>query len=174
MERDSYKKKRSRASGHVVLRDQLKPGDIGRLIYLHGTFYSKEYGYDQTFEAYVASDLAEFVNAFDQEGDRLWLAECEKDVVGSIAIVRQSKDAAQLRWFFVHPGYRGRGIGKRLLSEALRFCTEKKYKMVSLWTTSELETARHLYTSAGFQKAEEIAHPIWGKDVVEERYDLLL
>jgi ribosomal protein S18 acetylase RimI-like enzyme len=70
--------------------------------------------------------------------------------------------------------YRGRGIGKQLLLEALRFCTEKKYKAVSLWTTNELAAAHHLYTNAGFRKMEEIAHPVWGKEVVEERYELLL
>ena len=157
-----------------MLRDLLKPGDIGWLIYLHGTFYAHECGYDERFEAYVAGGLAEFVDAYDPEGDRMWLAESHRQIVGSIAIVRQSKHTAQLRWFFVHPTYRGRGIGKQLLSEALQFCKKKKYKAVSLWTTSELEIARHLYRSVGFRKAEEIAHPLWGKDVVEERYDLLL
>ena len=157
-----------------MLRDRLRPGDIGWLTYLHGTFYAQEYGYDQTFEAYVAEGLAEFVEKFNQKTDRLWLVERDEAVVGSIAIVGQPKRTAQLRWFFVHPKYRGRGIGKQLLSEALRFCREKKYKAVSLWTTSELETARYLYTSAGFRKTEEIAHTIWGKDVVEERYELRL
>ena len=152
----------------------MKPGDIGWLIYLHGTFYAQECGFDATFESYVAGGLAEFVDAFDPGGDRLWLAEHKGQIVGSVAIVRQSKHSAQLRWFFVHPSYRGRGVGRRLLSAALRFCRDKKYKAVSLWTTSKLDVARHLYTDAGFRKREEIAHPVWGKDVVEERYELLL
>lgn len=174
MERTSHKSKCVHASDHVVLRDQCKPGDIGWIIHLHGTSYAHEYGYDETFEAYVASGLAKFLERFDSGYDRLWLAESDGQIVGSIAIVRHSKHTAQLRWFFVHPSYRGRGIGKQLLSEALRFCREKKYRAVSLWTTSELETARHLYIGAGFRKREEIVHPIWGKDVVEERYELLL
>jgi GNAT superfamily N-acetyltransferase len=174
MERDSDTNEKALTSDHGLIRCHLKPGDIGRLIYLHGTFYAQEYGYDQTFEAYVADGLAEFVEAFDPGSDRLWLAERDGQIVGSIAIVRQSKHTAQLRWFFVHPAYRGRGIGKQLLLEALRFCTEKKYKAVSLWTTNELAAAHHLYTNAGFRKMEEIAHPVWGKEVVEERYELLL
>ncbi len=174
MERKSGKKKRSPASDHIMLRDVLKPGDIGWLIYLHGTFYAHECGFDETFEAYVAGGLAEFVDAYDPVGDRMWLAERHRQIVGSIAVVRQSKRTAQLRWFFVHPSFHRHGIGTQLLKEALRFCREKQYKAVSLWTTSELENARTLYTAAGFRKVEEVAHPIWGKNLVEERYEFVL
>jgi len=65
-------------------------------------------------------------------------------------------------------------LKRQLLSRALAFCKEKKYSTVSLWTTSDLGVARHLYTQAGFKKTEENVHEIWGKAVVEERYDLQL
>jgi N-acetylglutamate synthase-like GNAT family acetyltransferase len=156
------------------IRHHIRPGDIGYLVYLHGIIYSKEYGYDQTFEAYVASGLAEFVKSFSPDEDRIWLAEINGRIIGSIAIVGRSKVDAQLRWFLVHPDYRGFGIGKELLKDALQFCREHEYKTVFLWTTSELMQACHLYTQFGFNKAEEKTHEIWGKRVTEERYDLYL
>ena len=156
------------------IRHHIKPGDIGYLTYLHGILYSKEYGYDHTFEAYVASGLAEFVQSFNTDEDRIWLAETNGQIIGSIAIVRQSKADAQLRWFLVHPEYRGLGIGKELLKDALQFCKRHKYKNVFLWTTSELIEAGHLYTCFGFSKTVEKKHEIWGKKVTEERYDLHL
>jgi len=156
------------------IRHHIKPGDIGYLIYLHGILYAKEYGYDQTFEAYVASGLAEFVHSFSSDKDRIWLAETNSRIIGSIAIVAHSKMDAQLRWFLVHPDYRELGIGKELLNAALQFCKECKYKTIFLWTTSELMEASHLYTSFGFNKTEEKTHEIWGKKVTEERYDLHL
>ena len=57
------------------IRHRIKHGDIGYLTYLHGILYAKEYGYDQTFEAYVAIGLAEFVQSFNPSKDRIWLAE---------------------------------------------------------------------------------------------------
>lgn len=156
------------------LRRYTKPGDIGYLTHLHGIVYAKEYGYDQTFEAYVASGLAEFIQSFSPSKDRIWLAEANDRIIGSIAIVGQSELEAQLRWFFVHPDYRGLGIGRELLKEALQFCKERKYRTVFLWTTNELSTARRLYTGVGFRKTEEKTHEIWGKMVKEERYDLRL
>lgn len=156
------------------IRHELRPGDIGYLIYLHGMLYAKEYGYDQTFEVYVAHGLVEFVHAFNPYRDRIWLAEVNGRIVGSIAVVRTSKVETQLRWFLVHPDYRGHGLGKSLIQEALKFCKERKYTSVFLWTTSELTTASHLYAQAGFKKTEVKSHNIWGKYISEERYDLNL
>jgi N-acetylglutamate synthase-like GNAT family acetyltransferase len=154
------------------IRHHIKPGDIGYLIHLHGVLYAKEYGYDQTFEAYVAGGLAEFVKSFSFDRDRIWLAETNGQIIGSIAIVGHSKADVQLRWFLVHPDYRGLGIGKELLKDAIQFCRERKFKSVFLWTTSELMEAAHLYTNFGFSKTEEKTHKIWGKKLTEERYDL--
>jgi len=156
------------------IRHFLKPGDIGYLTYLHGILYAKEYGYDQTFEAYVADGLAEFVQSFSSDKDRIWLAEINDQIVGSIAIVGNSKMEAQLRWFLVHPDCRGLGLGRVLIKRALLFCKEHKYRTIFLWTTSELSVARHLYTSVGFRKTQEKTHKIWGRKVTEERYALHL
>lgn len=156
------------------LRHQIRPGDIGYLIHLHGILYSKECGYNQTFEAYVAEGLAEFVQLFNSGEDRIWLAEADDRIIGSIAVVGVSKTIARLRWFLVDPDYRRMGIGKRLLTDALAFCRKCKYRTVFLWTTSELKEASHLYVRYGFVKTEEKTHEIWGKGVTEEKYVLHL
>ena len=157
-----------------TLRHTVGPGDIGYLTHLHGVVYAREYGYNTTFEAYVAGGLAEFILSFKPKKDRMWLARAHNRIIGSIAIVGRSKLEAQLRWFFVHPDHRGHGLGRGLLTEALQFCKRRKYKAVYLWTTSELDAARYLYTHAGFRKTKERGHTIWGKELREERYDLHL
>ncbi len=156
------------------IRHHLEPGDIGHLTSLHGVLYAREYGYDRTFEAYVAGGLSEFVRAFRPDKDRIWLAEAGGRIIGSIAIVGRPRAVAQLRWFLVHPDYRGLGLGKRLMTDALRFCKGRGYRVVFLWTTSGLREAGRLYARLGFTKTEEKTHRIWGKRVTEERYDLRL
>lgn len=159
---------------HWVIRSNLQPGDIGYVIYLHGTLYRKEYGWDYTFEGYVAEGLGEFVLSFDARKDCLWIAEMDGQIVGSIGIVGESSSQAQLRWFLVHPTMRGRGVGRDLLDKALQFCRERGLESVFLWTVSDLKVAAHLYESAGFHKTEQKTHQIWGKTLTEERYDLSL
>jgi hypothetical protein len=73
-------------STDFVLRHNLKPGDLGSLVYLHGMIYAREYGFDPTFEAYVAGPLAQFVLA-RIDRDRLWIAERGERIVGCIAII---------------------------------------------------------------------------------------
>src|SRR5438105_10043658 len=99
-------------AGAVTLRTALRPGDLGRIILLHGTVYARECGFDHTFEAYVAGPLADFARA-PSSRERLWMAERDDALVGCIAIVAASAETAQLRWFLVDPGARGAGLGKR-------------------------------------------------------------
>ena len=157
----------------VTLRTELAPGDLGRIIGLHGVVYAREYGFDTTFEAYVAGPLAEFVRC-RSDRDRLWIAERGDRLVGCIAIVGTSREQAQLRWFLVDPSLRGLGLGKRLIHEAIEFCKRCSYETVFLWTVSALTVAARLYQSCGFQRIEERPAQQWGVQVVEEKYVLEL
>lgn len=158
--------------GQIRIRTDIRPGDIGYLIYLHGVLYANEYQLDHTFEGYVASGLGEFAKSYDERKDRLWLAEKDGLIVGSIAIVGLTNETAQLRWFLVHPDARGAGLGKHLVREALAFCRERTFGSVFLWTLSGLPAAAHLYKAAGFEPTEQKTHQIWGRIRTEERYDL--
>jgi ribosomal protein S18 acetylase RimI-like enzyme len=156
----------------ISIRTGIKPGDLGAIMHLHGALYTEEYGLDWTFELYIAKGYAEAVEAFTSGKTRLWVAEDAGKVVGSIAIVGHSPDAAQLRWFLLHPGARGQGLGRRLLQEAIEFSRASGYQRVFLWTLSNLDAAIHLYRAFGFQKTEEATHQLWGKTLTEERYEL--
>lgn len=157
----------------LTLRTDLAPGDLGSLIHLHGVVYAREHGFDTTFEAYVAGPLAEFVRC-RSERDRLWIAECGGRLAGCIAIVGISEEQAQLRWFLVDSSFRGLGLGKRLIREAIEFCKRSRYETVFLWTVSALTVAAQLYRSFGFEKVEERPAQQWGVRVIEEKYMLAL
>jgi ribosomal protein S18 acetylase RimI-like enzyme len=157
----------------VTYRTDLRPGDIGAIVHLHGITYAREYGFDHTFEAYVAGPLAEFVRSISAR-ERIWLAERAGKIVGCIAIVAMTPEVAQLRWFLVDPSARGIGIGKKLIEEAVGFCKACRYKSIILWTVSALTAAAHLYRSFGFRIVEQKPGKKWGVDVIEEKYELLL
>src|SRR5215208_5585944 len=106
----------------LTIRHTLNPGDVGMITYLHGTLYAEEYGLSPEFEGYVAAGLGKFAESHDEHKERIWIAELNAQIVGSIAIVSHGEAVAQLRWFLIHPQARGQGLGRRLISEAMEFC----------------------------------------------------
>jgi N-acetylglutamate synthase-like GNAT family acetyltransferase len=155
----------------IGLRHELRPGDIGAVVTTHGLLYSRELGFDATFEAYVAGPLAAFVLR-ESPRERLWLAERDGRLVGCIAIVADSEAVAQLRWFLVMPEARGAGLGRRLIDDAVGFCRQAGYQRIILWTVSALAAAAHLYKSTGFRRVEANPGRRWGVDLVEEKYEM--
>ena len=162
-----------RPAADTTLRTELRPGDIGEIVRLHGVVYAEEYGFDPTFEAYVAEPLARFAIAASPR-ERLWIGERNAAIVGCVAIVAASREVAQLRWFLVDPSARGTGLGTRLLDEAIAFSRASGYGSVTLWTVSSLHAAARLYRARGFAKTEEKPGRPWGVDVIEEKYELRL
>ncbi len=157
-----------------TIRTGLFPGDLGYLTYLHGKIYGDEYGFDTTFEPYVARPLSDFSLAEDRSRQCIWIVELNMRIVGSIAIVDAGNNEAQLRWLMLTKETRGKGLGGELMGRALDFCREKGFRRVFLWTIDALEAARALYLKNRFDVTEEKRHIIWGVDVNEQRYDLTL
>lgn len=157
----------------MLITNELKPGDLGQIVMQHGLLYANEYGYDFTFEAYVAEPLAQFARR-NNPREKIWLGKKGGQVVASICICEVSEDTAQLRWFFVGSEARGLGLGKQLLESALSFCSSTGYKKVMLWSVKGLEAAKSLYLRNGFILQQEIEHEVWGAMQVEQRYEKTL
>jgi DNA-binding MarR family transcriptional regulator/RimJ/RimL family protein N-acetyltransferase len=151
-----------------------RPGDIGYIIYRHGEIYAMEYQLDETFEAYVAKYMAEFIENYDKNKEKLWIVEMGTEIIGSIAIVKIDDNTAQLRWLLVEPHVRNKGIGTKLMHEALTFCKNRGYQKIILGTFSDLVIARKLYENNGFQLVESKSHFIWGQDLTEEHWELII
>jgi DNA-binding MarR family transcriptional regulator/GNAT superfamily N-acetyltransferase len=151
-----------------------EPGDIGWIIHRHGTVYSEEYGFDETFDALVADILVQFIRKHDPGRERIWIAEQNGERIGSVMIVDAGEGVAQLRLLLVDPKARGRGVGKRLIDECIKFSRRNQYLKIRLWTQSNLAEARHLYKKAGFEIVEEEPHKSFGQNLTAEVWDLSL
>ncbi|RPD42753.1 bifunctional helix-turn-helix transcriptional regulator/GNAT family N-acetyltransferase [Chitinophaga barathri] len=154
----------------VEIRHDLRPGDLGNIVRLHGEVYAKEYGYNIEFEQYVMETIGEFMKAYDPAKDRVWLASCFGEIIGMIAIIHRPDRQGQLRWFLLRPDFRGIGLGRALMDKAMEFCRQQQFKEVYLLTTNQQGTAASIYTKHGFMKTASVPETLWGQDLYEERY----
>lgn len=151
-----------------------RPGDMGWIVHRQGLLYVQEYGWDERFEALCARIAADFIDHFDSERERCWIAERHGALVGSVFLVRQTKATAKLRLLYVEPEARGLGIGKRLVDECVAFARAAGYRRITLWTNSILDAARHLYERAGFVRVGSERQHRFGHDLVFETWTLNL
>lgn len=156
----------------ITFRRDLQPGDAGYLMHLHGSLYAKEAGYNLEFETFICKTFYEFLEAYNSSKDQVFMAMHGNQIIGSIAVLGHSRYATQMRWFLVHPDYRGLGIGQRLLNEALASARDKLFQKIYLITTSKQEAAISLFKKNGFRKSGEKHQPMWGLQLTEERYEI--
>ena len=157
----------------IEIRHELRPGDLGTVTALHGEIYAREHGYNHIFEAYVAESLAEFGKQFDPTRDRLWIAERQGRILGSVGILSRENGQCQLRWLLVTPDARGVRLGATLLDSCIEFARSAGYRGIYLWTVHTLAAAARLYERAGFELVETTPlFAIWGPELAEQRYEL--
>lgn len=170
--------KASRENTEGKLQSNLKivtgyhAGMIGRITEMHGGYYAREHNFGHFFEAKVAAGLADFTARLDKPCNQIWLAMSNDRIVGSVAIDGEDlgNNQAHLRWFILDDGCRGSGLGRKLIEEAMRFCDEKKFSSVQLWTFNKLTAARRLYESFGFELSKQWEGDQWGTTITEQQF----
>lgn len=155
----------------ITIRHDFRPGDIGTMVYMHGSLYQVEFGYGIPFETYVAEGLVEYYRQYNPARERVWLAEHEGKIAGTLLLKNRGL-SAQLRYFLIRPEYRGLGLGKKLIELYMDFYNTCGYQSCYLWTTRELKAAAAIYIKNGFILAEERDSEAFGKKVVEQKYIL--
>ncbi len=144
----------------IAIRTDIRCGDLGRIIELHGTAYEKLPGFGLRFEAFVARTIAEYVLDNASKG-RVWLAERGDRLVGCTAIALRDDGLAQLRWVLVDDSARGLGLGGRLVDEALAYCRRQGCRRVFLETTDGLPESSALYDKLGFSVIADDTIEMW-------------
>ncbi|MFP5226105.1 MAG: GNAT family N-acetyltransferase [Acidobacteriota bacterium] len=151
-----------------------RAGDMGAVVGLEGKGYVEQFGWDATFEALVARITADFLDHFDAQKERCWIAEMDGQHVGHIFLVRHPDQpgTAKLRLLYVDPQARGLGLGQALVEECVRFARQAGYRRITLWTQSLLTAAHRLYQRAGFRLVREEPHHSFGQDLIGQTWEL--
>ncbi|PZS13339.1 MAG: GNAT family N-acetyltransferase [Pseudonocardiales bacterium] len=149
-----------------------RPGDLGWVVVAHGELYSREFGWDTSFETLVARIVADYAERHDDQREAAWIAEVDDVRVGCVFCVTEDADTARLRILLVDPAARGQRLGSRLVKTCIDFARAAGYRRMVLWTNHPLVAARAIYLAAGFQLTAEHPHHSYGVDLVGQTYEL--
>lgn len=162
----------------MTVRELGQPGDLGWVVQVHGELYAREYGWDGSFEALVATIVADFATDRDPKRAAAWIAELGGERAGCVFCVADHEDpagtTAKLRILIVTPQARGHGTGATLVDRCLEFARNAGYRSINLWTKDVLGSARRIYQAAGFVLVGEQEHHSFGKDLAGQNWALEL
>lgn len=152
------------------------PGLLGDVAGMHGRYYARHWSFPTFFECKVAREMSEFLLRFDPARDLVLRVQPADRILASVTLDGSDpalpRGQAHLRWLIVDEAAQGRGLGKRLLEEAVAFARCAGFASIHLTTFRGLDAATALYTSAGFEVTQESEGQTWGRVVVEQRLEL--
>jgi DNA-binding MarR family transcriptional regulator/ribosomal protein S18 acetylase RimI-like enzyme len=149
-----------------------QPGIIGQCIKLHMDYYARAEGMGAHFEHVLAKGLGDLAARLDKPMNQAWAATDGDEIIGTIFIDGEGlpDGRAHLRAFIVSSKFKGAGIGRRLLAEAMSFVDEIGFPETHLFTFAGLNSALHLYKEHGFVLTEEWPGTQWGRELMEQRH----
>ena len=104
-----------------------------------------EYGF--SVDPVLESDLEDPAAAYNQ----IWVATDGERVIGSVAMrLLDDGKVAEMKRMYLQPAYRGRGLGRALLNQAVTWAQAQRCRSVVLDTSAAMTAAQRLYESAGF------------------------
>ena len=99
------------------------------------------------------SDLNDIERSYWDKGGVFFALIEDGQVIGTVALHRQSATVCELCRMYLDSRYRGRGLGRRLLNAVLEEASARGYDEVVLETAAVLTEAIGLYRAVGFQTA---------------------
>ena len=117
--------------------------------------YSQSLGVDLCFQGFEA-ELAGLPGRYAREaGGRLLLASVDGDIAGCGAFCNlpdaDYPNACEMKRLYVRPAFRRFGLGRLLAQALMDDARSAGYSAVLLDTLDDMEAARSLYASLGFQ-----------------------
>ena len=101
-------------------------------------------------------DLLDNPQAYLDTGAFIFLAHFKDEIVGTISLIPVNENTFEILKLGVVDGFKGLGIGRKLMQICIDLCIEKNVKSITLESSSKLESALKLYEKLGFKHIEVV------------------
>lgn len=104
------------------------------------------------FHTAIGREAARMPRRYRQPGAEFFLAWADGEPAGCLGVVFFGHGIGELKRMYVHPRFRGLGLGKKLLEAAEAFARECGYRALCLDSMKHLKPAHRLYYRRGFSR----------------------
>lgn len=158
----------------ITYGDGYQPSLLGWCVEQHGRYYGGEWGFGLFFETKVATEMSGFYRRLDSPKSHLLWARDQDQFLATLAIDAGGAESGllHLRWFITSEGARGKGIGERLMQDALDRAKADGAKGLFLHTFEGLKAAARLYDKYSFRLVKQHTDTTWGVKVKEQRFEV--
>lgn len=135
-----------------------RPGDVRSLAALLGILFRQE----RDFQPDAGKQSAALRRLLREPRlGRIFTAKADGKLVGMALLLfsvstAEGGAAAWIEDFVVDPGWRGRGIGAKMLDHAVAYARRRRFKRVTLLTDRSNRRAVRLYRRKGFRRSSMI------------------
>jgi ribosomal protein S18 acetylase RimI-like enzyme len=112
--------------------------------------------------------LLDHPQKYIDNGSFIFLAHYDDEIVGTVSLSPLEKNTFEIMKLGVIDGYKGLGIGRKLMQICIDICQKKEVKLITLDTSSKLQNAIKLYEKLGFVHVEITASYYESADVKME------
>lgn len=131
--------------------------------------YARSLDFSLCFQSFE-EELQELQTRYAPPEGALILADTDGKTAGCVAMHRLDGDICEMKRLYVRQGYRGLGMGRRLVEAVIASAKNAGYKYIRLDTLTSMEAAQQLYLSLGFYDIEAyVYNPLEGARYMEYR-----
>ena len=113
--------------------------------------YADSLGIDLGFQQFP-DELARLPGDYAPPTGCLLVAQWDRTTAGCVALRRFEGEICEMKRLYTRPRFRGRGLGKVLAERVIKRAGEAGYRRMRLDTLPDMNAARSLYVSLGFQE----------------------
>ena len=138
----------------IILKSAVNDTDTIRTLFRE---YEAFLGVDLCFQSFE-EELRTLPGKYAEPKGRLYLALCDGEAAGCIALRPNGETACEMKRLFVREKYRGLGIGELLAKQLVSDAKEIGYQTMRLDTLESLTSAVALYRKLGFVQTDPYYH----------------
>ena len=131
--------------------------------------YANSLSVDLCFQNF-SEEMNSLLQKYGPPEGLLLLARVNGEGAGCIALRRISEDVCEMKRLYVREGFRGLGLGKRLVTRIIEEAKQRDYSFIRLDTLPEMKSAQGLYEDLGFYDINPyVYNPVEGVRYMELR-----